>query len=279
MALRAKPPEAIRKRFKGFMFGPAGAGKTTAVCQLPKPYIIDGERGTENYGELIKSVGGAVFQTTDMDEVISEVKSLLTEKHDFKTLVIDPLTPIYNDLLDKCELKTGADFGRHYGAANKVMKRLVNLIMSLDMNVVVTCHAKTEYGDNLKKLGYTFDGWRSADYIFDLVIELQRAGKKRYGKVIKTRIEAFPEDDRFEWSYEELRKRCGDILDKEAAPVALASVDQVREVKSLLDIVKLPEDTVTKWFKKANVEAWDDMPAETIVKCLDYIKQRLPSAA
>ena len=37
-------------------------------------------------------------------------------------VVIDPITPIYNDLLEKCEAKVGADFGRHYGAANKVVK-------------------------------------------------------------------------------------------------------------------------------------------------------------
>jgi hypothetical protein len=207
MALKAKKPEAVTKRLKLFMFGPAGSGKTTACCQLPKPYIIDGERGTENYEKLINSVGGAVHQTTDMDDVIGEVKSLLTEKHEYKTLVIDPLTPIYNDLLDKCEGKVGADFGRHFGAANKYMKRLVNLLMSLDMNVVITSHAKVEYGDGLKKLGYTFDCWKASDYIFDLVIELGKRGKKRFGKVIKTRVESFPEDESFEWSFATLKER------------------------------------------------------------------------
>src|SRR5207245_10645405 len=113
----------------------------------------DGERGTENYDKLVTSSGSVVFQTTDIHDVIAEVKSLLTEKHDFRTLVIDPITPVYNDLLDKCETLVGADFGRHYGAANKQMKRLANLIMALDMNVVITAPAKTEYGQNQPKLG------------------------------------------------------------------------------------------------------------------------------
>lgn len=280
MALRAKQPEAVQKRLKLFLFGPAGAGKTTACCQLPRPYIIDGERGAENYDELIKSVSGAVLQTTDMEDVIQEVKALLTEKHEYRTLVIDPLTPIYNDLLDKCEAKVGADFGRHYGAANKQMKRLVNLLMALDMNVVVTSHAKVEYGANLAKLGFTFDCWKSADYIFDLVIELKRSGKKRMGKVVKTRLAAFPEDDSFEWSYDALKERCGDILDREAQAVSLASAAQVAEVKSLLELVRLPEDTVEKWLKKAGVETFEDMPAETIAKCITYVRGRLtPTAA
>lgn len=277
MPLKAKKPEAVTKRLKLFLFGPAGVGKTTACCQLPKPYIIDCERGCENYATLINSVGGAVHQTTDMDDVIGEVRALLTEKHEYKTLVIDPLTSLYNDLLDKCEQKVGADFGRHYGAANKQMKRMVNLLMALDMNVVITSHAKKEYGQNLAVLGQTFDCWKQADYVFDLVIELGKKGKKRYGKVVKTRLDAFPEDDQFEWSYQVLRERAGESLDSEAKVVALASPEQITEIKNLLAAVRIPEDMVDKWFKKANVEDWADMPAETIDKCIEYVKNRLPA--
>src|SRR5213076_776074 len=205
--LRAKKPEAVTKRLKLFMFGPAGVGKTTAAIQFPNSYIIDCERGAENYDKIIAASNSVVFQTTDIQDVIAEVKALLTEKHEFRTLVIDPITTVYNDLLDKCETQVGADFGRHYGAANKQMKRLANLIMALDMNVVITAHAKAEYGENLRKLGYTFDGWRQLDYWFDLVIELSKKGKKRHARVAKTRLEAFPDEDTFEWSYDAIKKR------------------------------------------------------------------------
>lgn len=215
--LRAKKPEAVTKRLKLFMFGPAGVGKTTAAIQFPNSYIIDAEKGTENYDKLISGSGSVVFQTNDITEVIAEIKSLLTEKHDYRTLVIDPITTLYNDLLEKCEHKVGTDFGRHYGEANKTMKRLANLIMALDMNVVVTAHAKTEYGENLAKLGYTFDGWRQLDYWFDLVVEL--------------------------------------------------------------GIVRLPEGTVDKWFAKAGVDLWEDMPADVVAKCIEYVKNRLPAVS
>ena len=275
--LRARKPEAVTKRLKLFMFGPAGVGKTTAAIQFPNSYVIDCEKGAENYDKLITASGSAVFQTTDMHDVIAEVKALLTEKHDFRTLVIDPITTVYNDLLEKCELKVGTDFGRHYGEANKIMKRLANLIMALDMNVVVTAHSKKEYGDNLKVLGHTFDGWRQLDYWFDLVIELGKKGKKRFAKVAKTRVDSFPDEDVFEWSYDAVKKRYDiAVLEKPATQVALASPQQVAQIKELLNIVRLPEGTTDKWLAKAGVDVWEDMSTETIQKCIEFVKGRLP---
>jgi hypothetical protein len=280
MLLRARKHEAVTKRLKLFMYGPAGVGKTTAAIQFPNSYIIDCERGTENYDKLITASGSVVYQTVDIHEVMAEVKALLTVQHDYRTLVIDPITPIYNDLLEKCEAQVGADFGRHYGAANKTMKRLANLIMALDMNVVITAHAKTEYGQNFSKLGYTFDGWRQLDYWFDLVIELGKKGKRRMAKVAKTRLEQFPDEDVFEWSYDAIKSRYGaEMLEKPAEAVQLARPEQVREVKDLLSIVRLPEGTTDKWFAKAGVDTWEDMPADVLAKCIEYVKNRLPGAA
>jgi predicted ATP-dependent serine protease len=279
--LRAKKAEAVQKRLKLFMYGPAGVGKTTAAIQFPRSYIIDCEKGVENYEKLVNASGSVLFQTTDINEVIAEVKALLTEKHDYRTLVIDPITTVYNDLLEKCEAQVGNEWGRHYAAANKTMKRLANLIMALDMNVVITAHAKKEYGGNLQVIGHTFDGWKQLDYWFDLVIELAKGKNKkgRFARVAKTRLEQFPDDDQFEWSYDAIRKRYNnDTLEREANTVRLSTPEQVAEITALLQVVKLPEGTVDKWFAKAGVDTFEDMTGEQISKCIQFMKDRFPGA-
>ena len=160
------------------------------------------------------------------------------------------------------------------------MKRLANLIMALDMNVVITAHAKTEYGQNLSKLGYTFDGWRQLDYWFDLVIELGKKGKKRFAKVVKTRLEPFPDEDVFEWSYDAIqqalrREHAGEGGGQRAAGDAGAGPRDQGAAR----VVRLPEGTTDKWFAKAGVDDWEDMPADVIAKCIEYVKNRLPAMA
>jgi hypothetical protein len=282
MALRAKKPELIEKRLKAFFYGPAGVGKTTAAIQFPKPYLIDCEKGAENdqYMKLLEQAGGAIFQTTDFDELISEIKSLLTEEHEYKTLVIDPLTTVYNDLLDKAEAKVGSEFGRHYGEANKRMRHLIKLLMRLDMNVIITSHAKNEYGDNLKVLGQTFDCYKKLDYLFDLVFEIQKRGKERIGVVRKSRIETFGDGEQFPFNYDTIAEKYGrHILERGAKKEVLASAEQVAEIKRLIELLKIPEDEYQKWLDKASAEAFDEMQDEQIAKCINFLQNKIKGAA
>jgi hypothetical protein len=277
MALRAKKPTNKTKRLKLFMYGDAGVGKTTAGLQLPMPYIIDAERGTENYHKKVNKIGGAVFNTTEILEVIDEVRKLSTEEHDFKTLVIDPITPLYFDLIDKCELEVGSEFGRHYGEANKYMKRLINLIMRLDMNVVVTAHAKVVYGDDMKKLGITFDGWKKLDYIFDLVLELRKqTPTKRYAKVVKTRIESFPDGETFEWNYDSLTERFSQVeLERDVDVITTATAAQVKEIETLSEKLVDGSDAVTGFLRRAGVQQLLDLTEVQAQKVIDYFIKSL----
>jgi len=281
MALRAKKPETVEKRLKALFYGAAGVGKTTAAISFPKVYLIDTEKGAENdqYTKILQKNGGAIFQTSDFNELMTEVKALLTEQHEYKTLVIDPLTTLYNDLLDKSAIKNGTEFGRHYADANKQIKHLLNLLLRLDMNVIITSHSKNEYGQNLSVLGQTFDCYKKLDYLFDLVFEVQKRGKDRVALVKKSRIDTFPDSDTFNFSYDEIAKRYGrEVLERDAVAQELADPEQVKELVRLIDLIKVPEEIYQKWLDKASSEKWEEMPRDAIQKCIEHLKSKIQGA-
>lgn len=288
MALKGKQPELIEKRLKAFFYGAAGSGKTTCAISFPKPYLIDTERGAENdqYVEALKKSGGAIFQTLDFEELIEEVKSLLSEKHEYKTLIIDPLTTLYNDLVDKSAKAIkekskdkdadGTEFGRHYSEANKQMKHLLKLLLRLDMNVIITSHAKNEYGSDMKILGQTFDCYKKLDYLFDLVFEIQKRGKERVGIIRKSRIKSFGESEQIPFNYDEIANCYGrSILEKEAKEEKLATEEQVSEVKRLIELLKITDDVVQKWLDKAVAETFEEMQFTQIENCINFLNSKI----
>lgn len=282
--LKGKKPTAVEKRLKALFYGSAGAGKTMAAISFPKVYLIDTEKGSINdqYVKLLNDNGGAVFHTTNFDELIEEVQALLSETHDYKTLVIDPLTLLYNDLLEK-SAKTrisdkdpdGTAFGGHYGLANKKMKQLLNLLLRLDMNVIITCHSKNEVGANLAVIGTTFDGYKKLDYFFDLVFQIEKRGKSRVALVKKTRINTFEDGESFPFSYDEVAKRYGrEILEKDAKAEKIASPEQVAEMKRLLELFHVEHDIIDKWLDKCHANSIEELSSEAIDKIINHMKNQ-----
>ena len=285
MVLRGKKPEQIgNPRLKLLLFGEEGVGKTMAAIQMPAPYLIDTEKGSVYYGDIIKKSGGSVFQTTSMAETIEEVRSLMTEKHDYKTLVIDPFTTLYDTELEIGAAAEGTDFGRHYGFAAKASKRLYHLLTQLDMNIIMTAHAKNEYGEGMKVIGKKADGWKKLPYLFDLVLYLERRhddDRTRLATVMKTRLPQFPDQSKFPWSYDALVERYGkDNMERQAKQVDLASGEQVEQFNALMaklseaEIKRLKIDKVLK-----SVDDVADLPAERIAAGIGHITDYLKSSA
>jgi len=97
-----KPKETAPKKPAVLIYGEAGVGKTFGALDFPKPYYIDSERGATNkeYTDKLEKAGGAYFGveqgSQNFDEVIEQVRALRSEKHDYKTLVLDSKTKIFN---------------------------------------------------------------------------------------------------------------------------------------------------------------------------------------
>src|SRR6185369_6738294 len=189
---------------------------------------------------------------------------------------IDSLTVPYDNLQADCERVVGNEFGRHVTAANKKMKLLVNLLLRIDMNVIITCQAKKEYGSNMSVMGQTYSCYNRLGYMFDLVFECQLRGDKYLALTKKSRIDAFPMNETFNFNYADVIKRCGiESIEKEVEIQELASKKQVDEVNRLIDLFKVPEETYLKWIEKHNAESFEELPSDVIQKIIDHLRSKI----
>lgn len=282
----------IKERLKLFVYGAPGVGKTLTSLAFPKPYYIDTESGGNKlaYRKILKESGGSYLAANDYDQIIGQIRALMSEKHDYKTLIIDPITVLYHDLIANYEKTIGTDYGKSYQAANKDIRRLSNLLMKLDMNVVVTAYAKPEYKTEkasngktaLVNNGNTFDCPKPAAHIFDLLLEIgysDKNNKQSNAYVKKTRYQKdFPMSSTFPFSYESLSSRYdGDCLNAVAEPVKFASKEQVAELTGLTEALHWPVDKITKWLVAAGADSFEEMTADQVQKCTDLLKKQIPT--
>jgi len=278
MQLRGKKPELIQKRLKLLMYGSASTGKTTAALSFPAPYLIDTERGAEHsqYKELLEKQGGVIFQSDDYEEILSEIRALLYTQHNYKTLIIDPITPVWANILESAEKELGTAYQRHFVKANKVIKNLVTMLYKLDMNVILTAHSKDVYEKNGGVVGQTYDAYKKLDYIFDLVIEIKKdkGSRDRIAKVIKTRLSTFTEDEEFVFKYLTLADRYGkDIIEKEtsASTISLITEQQKNELGNLLVNNGITEDKINEMLEKCGASKIEDMDSDYANRCIERL--------
>ena len=100
--LKAKAPEEVQPgKTKGLIFGASGVGKTFFTLAFPAPYYIDTEGGADlrHYQERLKKAGGVYMGqedgALDFAAIIEQIQALATEKHPYKTLIIDSITKVY----------------------------------------------------------------------------------------------------------------------------------------------------------------------------------------
>lgn len=280
MSLRGTKPATVRKRLKLMVYGEAGSGKTLAAAQFKNNYMIDTERGCENkqYTKALEDSGSVIFQTSAYDAVMAELTALMTESHDYRTVTIDPITTIFHEQLEAAEDEARSGFGNAYGKAGAKMRRLNNRLMALDMNVILTCHSKVKWGQDMARLGITFDSWNKTDFLFDLILHLYVGADPtvRRAKIVKTRIEEFPLGEEFVWSYGEFVRRYGKEIEAKATPAKLASPQMLKKFTNLLNSgVELPAGTLETWKTKAGVDDIKHMTDEQVRKCIKYIEDKI----
>lgn len=290
--LAVQPQTVEPKKPKVLIFGPPGVGKTWASLDFPSVYYIDTEGGADlaHYREKLAKAGGMYLGpeqgSLDFDVVIGQIEALATEKHPYKTIVLDSITKLFNTAITD-EQGRIADAGKkdEYGASKKPavrqMARLVRWLNRADLNAIVISHEKPAWGlaanGQREEIGKTFDAWEKLEYELHLVLKISKIGAgdnaKRFANVGKSRLTGFPEGSRFDWSYADFAERYGrDVIEKEVVQVVLATPEEVAEVQRLVALLKIPEDTTEKWLKKAGAEDFAEMSSEQVQACIKHMK-------
>lgn len=137
-ALDGKPKEPFRIVF----YADPGFGKSTLGSMLERPFFIRTEEG------LVDSKRMPIRQ--NFDDIILDIKALIDETHDYKTLVIDTFDGIErltgDVIAKKEEVESVVDVGWNKGPG-KVAEKLRRVLRGLDrlqiekqMNILILSH-------------------------------------------------------------------------------------------------------------------------------------------
>lgn len=285
--LKAVPAATVEpKKPKILISGQPNVGKTWVSMDFPLNYFFDIEGGAtrDNYQKKLKDAKGVYFGqeqgSLSFETVINEVKTLATEEHEYRTATFDSVSKLYYEEISREAERLGDKDA--YGASKKpavgYMRRLLSWANRVDMSVILIAHSKPLWGMDAKgqrsEIGTTFDAWDKLEYELDLWLEIYKQGNSFYARVRKSRLEAFPFGESFQWSYDEFAKRYGkDVIEKKGVVLTLATKEQLEEIKNLLETVKLPDNQVDKWFTAASVNSWEEMDTDKATKIIDYIKK------
>lgn len=270
---------------KIMLSGKPGTGKSFFALNAPAPYLIDTEGGatrSQYVQKLIANKGaylGIEHGAQDFAEVIAQVRELATTKHEYKTLIIDSFSKLYNVEASAAEERSGSDFGKDKREADKPTRKLLNWLSRLDMTVILICHQKDKWirqGNQLIMEGSTFDGYKKLDYELDLWLETKLVGANRYATVVKSRIDGFPVGTDIDLDFASFEKLYGKaVVEGPVKPITLASADQVKEIERLVDLLKVPEDEFDKWLTKAQATEPEDLSTENADKMLKFLNGKI----
>lgn len=294
--LKARAPAEVQPgRIKGVLFGEPGAGKTWLALSFPVPYFIDTEGGASlrRYQERLAKSGGGYFGrdegSLDPESVLEQIEALATEKHPYKTLVIDSLTKTYQTIIAREQERLGDKdaFGASKKPAIAWARRLITWLDRVDMNVWLVTHETTRWegsGAERHEAGKAPDIWDKLVYELHLTLQVRKLGKgSREAVVFKSRLEGFPDFDRFYLqqngqdvayaNFVERYKR--DFIEAEVKPIVLATAEHVAEIERLLEIVKVPDEARDKWFAKAGVDTFKEFTQEQAEGVIAFLTKKL----
>jgi len=291
--LKAKPPGEVKPgKTKMLIFGSPGVGKTFFSLSFPMPYYIDTEGGADlgHYQDRLKTAGGVYLGpgdgALDFESVLGQMQALATEKHPYKTLIVDSLTKLYQTAIAQEAERLGAKdaFGASKRPAIAYMRRMMAWTMRLDMNILYVSHETSEWGVDEKtgqraEIGKIADCWEKVSYDLDLSLHCQKYGPKRVALIKKSRLAGFPEGTRFDLDYASFAEKYGkDVIESEHEIITLASPEQTAEINRLVKLLHIPEEQSDKWLTKAGASKFSEFTDDQAGKIIKMLSEKLSTS-
>ncbi len=177
-------PKEQAPLIKVLAYGPSGIGKTWFALAFPGPIaVIDTEMGTAHYGSREGLSRFDVISTKSYLEAKKAVDWLASGDHQYKTVVVDPITVLYEVLQEAASVRRASKSGvslldtdlqmLDWARIKSQWKALMTSLTNLPVHVVAIARQKDlmeKRGDEMVKVGVKFDAEKSADYAFDVVL-------------------------------------------------------------------------------------------------------------
>ena len=194
-----RPAEQVAPKVKALVYGPSGVGKTYLALTSPGPIaVIDTEGGTAFYANRVGKGGLSEFDvlpTKTFAQVEQAVAYIRDNPGHYQTLVVDPVTVLYETLQDaaqhrRAEVRRDAEADLEmldWQRIKRAYKRLMTDLVNLPLHVIVTAREGelSEERTNSRgrtervKIGVKPDAEKSTAYYFDTVVRLVPAAKGR----------------------------------------------------------------------------------------------------
>lgn len=192
---------------KAFIWGDSGTGKSRFALTFPNPLVIDFEGSTRLYSNefdfCVAEIDKNNIRANNPAQLISSVIEEIKEcKYGCDTLIIDPVTELFESLEDiaihNFEEKLGKKItelnqiqkAKWYSYRRNLARKMLDKLKELPINVVLIARSKTLWdlkdGKTLSA-GVTYDSLDIIEYLMDINMEFKNVGGDTLAIVKKSR--------------------------------------------------------------------------------------------